>query len=426
MRTNNYLVLLLSVLFLTACEGEKIDFSAFKRSIKVSAHIAGAKTRAIDDTWSEGDAIGIYMITAGQTLSAESVLEKNAKYITEGNGVFNPATVANDVKFPLDGSVVDFISYYPHGTISSTFEYSIDVTDQSNQATIDLMYSNNAKGLNNGQSVNLGFSHQLSKVIINLQTTEGVLADDVSVTLKGMNTKGKFSLIDGTLTSSSSKANIKMKVSGDKKFAEAIVIPTATLTNITLEIINGDYGYVYELSSSDIVSEFESGYKYTYTITLDTRAPLSATATISNWTSAPQVEATVAKNFKVYQPVGAGTEENPYTVEDAQNISPVNGVWVKGFIVGGFTGTSYSSFINDMSDTTIVRNTALALGALQTESSPDKIFPVQLPSGEIRDALNLKSNPENLGKEVLVKGNIGTYLGAPGMPSTSAYQFVSP
>lgn len=421
----NYLLLLLSIFFLSSCEGEKIDFNLFKRSIKVNAHIAGAKTRATNDAWSQGDAIGIYMINAGEALSTTSIQAKNAKYITEGDGIFNPEKVSEDVKYPLDGSAVDFISYYPHGSISTAFEYSLDVTNQTDQAAIDLLYSNKAKGLKNGDAVSLSFTHQLSKLIVNLTTIDGTDLSDVTITLKGANTKGKFSLVDGTQTAST-KGNIKMKVSDDLKTAEAIVLPTTTLAGVTLEVTNGLYAYVYDLSTSSNVTQFDSGYKYTYNITLDTRSPVSATATIDNWSDGPSETVTVVKEYEIYQPVGDGTLENPYTIEDAKNIQPVNGVWVKGFIVGYYTGTSVGTLSYDLSDPDVVKNTALALAANSSETIGANTFPIQLPSGEVRDTLNLKTHPENLRKEVKVKGNIGPYYSAQGMPSVSAYEFVAP
>lgn len=420
----NHLLLFLMLLFLFSCEGEKIDFSIINRSIRVKARIDGVKTRVANDTWSEGDVIGIYMITAGEGLSAESVLAKNAKYVTEGDGAFNPVAVAHDVKFPIDGAGVDFIAYYPHGTVSAAFEYSVDVTDQTDQTAIDLLYSNNATGLNkNSTFVDLDFSHQLSKIIVHLGTIDGSALKDVAVTIKGVDTKGKFSLADKSQTTSG-KGNIEMKMSGDGASAEAIVLPAGSLTDATLEIINGEYSYVYDLNSAVNITKFESGYKYIYTIVLDTRSPLSATTSISGWLDGPGEMATVVKDSKIYRPVGGGTPENPYTVEDARNLSPINGAWVKGYIVGYYSGTTVGSFSNDLADNGQIKVTSLALAESPVETSGSKTFPVSLPTGEIRENLNLKTHPENLGKEVKLKGNIGPYYGSIGMQNVTAYEFI--
>lgn len=424
MRVSHFYFILMTA-FLFSCESSPLDYTALNRSIEVSAHIEGVKTRASNNTWDAGDVIGIYMKTAGEELSAESALYKNAKYTTSGDGNFTPQTLANNVKLPLDGSSVDFISYYPQGTVNAAFEYNVDVKDQSSQAAIDLMYSDNATGLNKeSPAVNLSFSHQLSKILVNLNTTGEKLLDDVTITIKGMNTKGKFSLIDKSLTGSS-KSNIAMLISNDFTTAEAIVLPVETLSGITFEITSELDGYTYTLSDAVNITEFEPGYKYSFTLTLDTRAAVSAIATIEDWTTGPSESSIIDKTFDVYIPVGDGTEENPFTIEDAMNLTDLSGVWVQGYIVGYYSGTTPSSLTDDVNDPE-TKTTHLAIAATANETSGVNTVSVQLPTGNIRESLNLKDNPDNLGKEVMIKGTLASYLGTSGVNPTSDFQFVNP
>ena len=247
----NHLLLFLILPFLHACEGERIDFSIINRSIRVKACIDGVKTRASNDTWTEGDAIGIYMVTAGNKLAEESVRAKNAKYVTKGDGTFNPAAVSCDVKFPIDGTNVDFVAYYPYGTINAAFEYTVDVADQTDQSAIDLLYTDNTTDLNkNSPSVDFSFSHQLSKLVVHLKTIDGSALTNTAVTIKGVNTRGMFSLADKSQTTSA-KGNIAMKMRDSGVSAEAIVLPVESLSGVTLEMINGEYGYVYDFNSSN-------------------------------------------------------------------------------------------------------------------------------------------------------------------------------
>ena len=427
----NYLLLSLMLAFLFSCEGERIDYSIFNRSIQVNARIDGAKTRATNDEWADGDAIGIYMVTAGEVLSAESGLEKNAKYTTQGNGVFNPTTPANDVKFPMDGSNVDFIAYYPHKTIPASLDYSIDVSNQSNQAAIDIMYSNNVTGKNSSSpEVVLQFSHKLTKLVFNIApSVAGTDLSGLHAKLTDFNPSGKLSLKDGSVTATSTKKDIRLKVSADGKTAEAIVIPTTDLTGKKLIIEHGAVGYEYVLSAAENIKEFNSGFRYTYNLTLDPNVAIvsvSAAATISAWSEGPTETVTLNKNYNAYQPTGAGTQENPYTVVDAKNSWLEEGIWVQGYIVGYYTTSAVSSFSTDLSNPENVKDTALALAASPTETVGSNTFPVQLPTGAIRTALNLKTNPGNLGKEIKIKGNSGTYYGSIGMPSgISAYEFIT-
>ena len=409
---------------LFSCEGVKVDHSILERSIRVNAHIKGMQTRASNTTWDANDAIGIYMVVAGQPLSSESILAKNAKYITSGDGFFSPSAIAHNIKFPLEGSNVNLIAYYPHGTVSSSLTRSIDVSDQSSQATIDILYSNSGEVLNrNSPNVSLPFSHKLSKIEVIIKNIDNSPLTDVTATLKGCKIRGSLSLTDGTISTTSTKGNIRMKVADNGAAAEAIVLPTETLSGITLTITNGDYGYVYNLNSAVNITQFESGYKYSYTITLDTRSPLIASAVISDWITGPSEEATILKDFEVYNPEGAGTEQNPYTITDARNLSPHSNVWVKGFIVGYYSGV-LSSFTNSATRPA-TDFSALALATSADETTAANTYPVQVPSGALRVAIN-NEYEANFRKEILVKGNIADYYGTTGLTSLSEYKFVTP
>ena len=51
----------------------------------------------------------------------------------------------------------------------------------------------------------------------------------------------------------------------------------------------------------------------------------------------------------------------------------------------------------------------------KAETNVNNCMPVQLPSGAVRTGLNLQDNPGNLGKQVLLNGNIEKYFGATGI-----------
>ena len=103
---------------------------------------------------------------------------------------------------------------------------------------------------------------------------------------------------------------------------------------------------------------------------------------------------------------GSGTEDDPYTVADAIALGEANAtsdkVWVKGTIVGYYKNNKFVSGAEGAEAT----NIAIGMN--------DLIIPVQLPSGDVRNALNLSDNPGNLNKEVAVYGNITTYFSVVG------------
>lgn len=431
-RNYTYIVLLIAVL-LTSCEAGNIDPSILDNSIKANGFIKELTTRATKTQWTSGDNIGIYMIEADKSLSDVSVLEKNIKYTTTGDGKFKPASNANTIKFPSDGEKVDFIAYYPYGSISNTFLYSIDVSNQENQEAIDFMYSCNETGLDKSSgSVNMTFCHMLSKIEINIKFKDGVKPENVTATIKGINTKGKFSLIDESLTASA-KGNVKMKTNSKGDNAEAILIPTDDLRGASIEIINDNYAYIHDLELSSAIKSFESGVKTSYTLTIDPESDnvsivVNPNSGISDWKEGPTEEATLGKDHLVTDKENGsndgnndGSKEKPYSITEAQKLEGERNMWVKGYIVGYYTGITVKTFSNDMSEDIDIKETCLAMAASPDETNGEKTFPVSLKSGNMRDELNLNSNRDILGTEVAIKGHIDTYFGTIGLKTTLDY-----
>ena len=109
---------------------------------------------------------------------------------------------------------------------------------------------------------------------------------------------------------------------------------------------------------------------------------------------------------------GDGTFEKPYSVEEA---SKKNGeAYIKGYIVG-FMEVSLNSPVFSAETDSVNTNIIIA----DTTENVTLYMPVQLPSGEIRDALNLLDNKDILNKEVILYGQITTYFGMPGIRGTS-------
>lgn len=118
------------------------------------------------------------------------------------------------------------------------------------------------------------------------------------------------------------------------------------------------------------------------------------------------------------QPVvdeGDGTEANPYSVAQAISKQGENGVYVKGYIIGA-AGNGAS--LVESSGTNIM------LAESMDETDVAKMIPVQLPKGAVRDALNLKDNPENKGKLVAVNGDLTAYFSVPGLKNVKEYKFL--
>ena len=131
--------------------------------------------------------------------------------------------------------------------------------------------------------------------------------------------------------------------------------------------------------------------------------------------------------------VGDGTAENPYTVEDvlALNNTSKGPHYVKGFIIGQVNGASISSGLDteapfegstNSDGSVATQGTNLIIASVMGETT--KIVAVQLPKGELRDAFNLVENPDMLGKEVLICGNLEKYFGVPGIKSPTSIEVI--
>ena len=115
------------------------------------------------------------------------------------------------------------------------------------------------------------------------------------------------------------------------------------------------------------------------------------------------------------------TETKAYTVTEAlaayvdgQKIPAI----VTGYIVGAMNSDGY---VPEFGTTTVATNLLLSDNA--DEDNIANCIIVQLPSGNIRSALNLVNNPDNYKKQVKVTGSIEKYFQSAGLKTPTAYEF---
>lgn len=127
---------------------------------------------------------------------------------------------------------------------------------------------------------------------------------------------------------------------------------------------------------------------------------------------------------------GDGTKDKPYSVAEIIALNPSStteavktAVWTKGFIVGYYNSTPNPAIVEATAPFTDDVN--LMLAAKATETDKTKMLSIQLPAGAVRTALGLKSTPANIGKEIMVYGDIMKYNTFPGVKNTNAYWFVA-
>ena len=424
---------LIGMLCITSCMEDRPNPSDVQKEIKVSATIEGsitsrANTRASNSTWHDADAIGIFMKYNDEAPLSLSALAINAKYATDGTGIFY-ATESNQIYFPFNDDKVDFIAYYPHTNSLDGLHYPIDVSNQSSLPDIDLLYSNNSKGISASKGIaELIFKHQLSKVILNISMFDNTQQDLTGLTaqIMNVNTKATFSLIDGTLSDEGDKNNVQFNMSDNGKLAQAILLPASSLDNISLVLTLDSISYSLSLSAAKNITSFDKSTKHTLNVTLKPgEGPEldSVTATIEDWVDGTK-EDFIADEDSSYTPpgkpgegdgdeedlnegeddqyVGDGSKDYPYTVTQAKEITSENRVWVKGYIVG-YYGHSWESSLND--GPTNVDNVAIADSSVETEYI--NTFKIDfLNDPDVGNTIRLKENPDNILKMAYFYGDI--------------------
>lgn len=141
-------------------------------------------------------------------------------------------------------------------------------------------------------------------------------------------------------------------------------------------------------------------------VTLKAIAVNSTTGNCSNVSSATYTYVSIKND---------GSKSKPYTVAEVKNMAAnKSNMWVQGTIYGTTIDTDINKGIAisspDFKDWNIVIGNELVH------------IPIQLPSGDIRNKINLKNHPYLKGKEILIQGNLELYCGSQGVKEPAKYE----
>lgn len=112
-----------------------------------------------------------------------------------------------------------------------------------------------------------------------------------------------------------------------------------------------------------------------------------------------------------------GTEAHPYSAADVitLNSTQKGPFYVKAYIIGAANGA-----MDKIQTSGFSGDTNIVIADKQGEREVSKLVPVQLPSGAIRTAWGLKTNPDKLGKQVVIQANLENYFSVPGLKSPTS------
>lgn len=284
-----------TVFLLAGCGNDNESATTDGNDSRVPLEVTGgisAQTRAADAAWAASDAIGIYMLKSGTTDIAESAA--NRRYTTAaGDGRFSAADAAASIYYPIDGSKVDFLAYYPHSASGvADGKYALDLSDQSHLPAIDLMSASVTGKDKSAPGVAFNFHHLLTKLeLVNTPGT-GINTSELegmTVKITGQRTAASYDILFEALDVADATATLTLNTSADGKKSAAILLPnTETAVNpivpgrqLVFTLKTGGEKFYWNIPDD---KSFNAGEKNIYTITIN-RSGLEVTSSITDWTS---------------------------------------------------------------------------------------------------------------------------------------------
>lgn len=290
MKTKIYLYLMLvSLLLSTSCVKDPIyEIPDASVAVSLTAGI-GDVTPAPEGAskWEAGDAIGLCMIEAGSSTTANGVFNYRYTAAAAGTDVqMLPDGDANTAYFPGDGSTVDFLAYHPYAAVGAAegpgrdFRLPVDV---GTQPATDLLTAR-ADGYHRLRpAVALRFEHRLVKLIFALAPNDNVDATQLPgarLVIRGMNTKARCLLADGSIADAAAPSDIEVPLNAAGTSGMAIVLPRDAAAGVSFVVTLAD-GREYTTILSD-AQALTAGTQNTVTLNLDA-TPMEVSISVGPW-----------------------------------------------------------------------------------------------------------------------------------------------
>lgn len=397
MKKNNIL-LFLSILFfgLYSCSDDDkkiIDNDTKGKLVDLQSTInSQASVENGDSLWVKNTMVGVYALqTAGEPMEGAS----NLRYFSpQGKSLLGPANMYNDiVTFPENGSAIDLVAYRPYSAAVENGLLNIDLTKQAKPTDIDLLYSNNLKGIKEDQEAVADFAHVLSKMIFRIS-----LGDDIQsvvgmeLKLSNFKTKGTFDILNGTIVTGATDAvgaiTSKITFTSGVSYAEAIVFPSVEANrNVSLK-----FGQNTAEITLPANFEMKANKQYVFDLKVSKETfSLSDEIAEEDWmtNSAAKI---------VLDPLNQANGEaaTPFLVYQTKEKVDQKGAWIAGLIVdykfpnvAGVAGSDY-----------------IVLKDIADSSDSTKYLLVDIKGSPVADRLDIHLIPDLVGMRVSIKGDL--------------------
>lgn len=321
MKTFSILYIAATALLLAACANDDEQHGnngSVAATVKADiSNNVGTRGTADNNEWTTGDAIGVYVTSAGNTTGT------NVKYVYTDAGNF----VSDNPIYFMDGEAQTFSAYYPH--IDDTkidkdgwvTDWTIDYSNPSNTLLEnDFLFASGATASKYSPVVNFKdtnesgqaeeakdhrFKHKMSMIVFNVIPGVGVESSKSylqSITLDKIKTQGKINVKTGLTEATGTSSKQTLPVTGfldTKRVCQFILFPqqfeSNTLTISCNVLYNESTTNVYT-ATMNLPKGFEGGKKYTYFITVRNHSIDIGDASITSWgigTNSEQLDAEI-------------------------------------------------------------------------------------------------------------------------------------
>ena len=256
------------------------------------------KTRgtAEDNSWTAGDAIGVYVTSSGYTTG------DNKKYVTtNGDGTFEAADNNNTIYFK-NNEETTFSAYYPYNKYltDGKMNWNIAEVEANQPCKADVLFASGATASKASPTVNFTdaehrFKHCMSLVEFKIKPGQGVKDNNYKfnrLNMKGIFTSGKFDTRTGSVEAAGDRETLTRFFNNDVSFESEesfayIMLPQSLESNkmdIEIYLLLNDSEVKYTTSITPTTNgQFEGGKKYTYNITVKNTGITIENANIVPW-----------------------------------------------------------------------------------------------------------------------------------------------
>ena len=452
---------------LYAPNAEKLDGGIYVEKLK-SSEQPGALTPADVDTW-------VMINYTGRTMASGDVVVTRDPEIAKYQGTFNyythytpdyvPFTPYNSIYYGSDLNLI-VGNYLALGHMKEGDQWRVYIPSDLAYGSSGYSYEYSGFGGQNalGANITVVMDLELVRVVTDPEKNEASLVQNYAVgqlnmkltdtvrtnlylkpisfgkdtaTIKKDSTVsiyyvGRFLdgfVFDTNIEDTAKKYNLAQYASSGKYEPLSVDVGASeeeetTSTNVV--VVGMDAALAKMVYGETATMVFTSTYGYGSSGQFPSFTANSSTGSVDRGTIIPPYtplvfEVTVAPQY------GDGSLLFPYTTYAVQHLldDEVDGVWVTGYVNGVVDGSDYKQWIDTLTNITEagIKDNLMLGNTNGSGTKPEDCFPVMLPEGKVRDALNIPDNQGTVFRQkIKVFGNIRKYKGTRGLVEVTDYR----